>query len=190
MTHDRIELPILQEYLKDFRDVESSIDLSNFTPDSEESITADKLLIPFIGPGIDHQVDDAARKGTMVPLKKYSKLESHIPLLVWQLRDRFPNCSIVPSGHFLYPKGGGMSWHTNSDSPYLRCYLNYSENGDSFFKYFDMKSGKTYISMDYVGWNLRTFHINKEVEKRFWHCVYSKTTRISLGFRIVSNLKK
>lgn len=105
------------------------------------------------------------------------------------ISNRFPNCSIERSGFYYYPPGEGMRWHTNADTPYLRCYLNYSQNGDSYFKYYDQETKKTVVDMDFPGWNIRHFHINKEKENLFWHSVYSRTHRISVGFRIINNLK-
>ena len=105
------------------------------------------------------------------------------------LAERFPNHSIMRSGFFYYPPGQGMGWHTNADTPYLRCYMNYSLNGDSYFKFYDQKTQKTVVDHDVAGWNIRTFDINREKGDWFWHSVYSNTHRISAGFKIINNLK-
>ena len=90
--------------------------------------------------------------------------------------------STMKSGHFLYPPGGYMSWHTNSKSPGWRLYINYVEEpGKSFFRYRDPETGKIKTSYD-KKWNFRLFKI--EPKKPFWHAVYSDTYRYSFGYRI------
>ena len=81
-----------------------------------------------------------------------------------------------------------MGWHTNSNATGLRCYINYSENGDSYFKYYDMEQNKTYTTQYNIGWSIRYFDVYNDPNKYFWHCVYSNTNRISIGFRIINNL--
>lgn len=93
--------------------------------------------------------------------------------------------SLSNSGHFLYPPGGYMSWHTNSQKPGWRLYINYAEEpGKSFFRYLDPESGEIVTSYDRQ-WNFRFFRIDPA--KPFWHTVYSDTYRYSLGFRAIRN---
>ena len=89
---------------------------------------------------------------------------------------------IHPSGCFLYSKNGGMSWHTNTDSPGLRIYFSYAyEAGSSFFRYQDPETGEIITDYDGEGWEARMFDINPE--KPFWHCVGTTTAeRVSIGF--------
>lgn len=90
--------------------------------------------------------------------------------------------SITNSGHFLYPPGGFMSWHTNLKSPGWRLYINYAEEPEkSFLRYQDPDSGQIVTSWD-KKWNFRLFKIDPK--KLFWHAVYSNTNRYSFGYRI------
>ncbi len=77
------------------------------------------------------------------------------------MQNIFPNNVIEMTGHFVYPKNGYMGWHTNANYPCLRCYITYSENGDSYFKYRDPTTKKIIIDNDNVGWKLR-----KNLEKK------------------------
>jgi len=91
-----------------------------------------------------------------------------------------------PSGNFLYPKGGFMGWHTNSNAPCYRLYIAYSpiENG-SYFKYIksDDETKTIVTDWDNKGWTVRLFEITNS--SYFWHCVYSPNApRISFGFRL------
>jgi hypothetical protein len=91
-----------------------------------------------------------------------------------------------PSGNFLYPKGGFMGWHTNSNTPCYRLYLTYSpmEQG-SYFKYIKSDDPTKTIVTDWdeKGWTLRLFEITDS--DYYWHCVYAPNApRISFGFRL------
>lgn len=91
-------------------------------------------------------------------------------------------CKAACSGHFWYPAGGFMGWHTNLRKPGWRMYVNYAEQeGKSFFRYRDPDSGAIVTSMD-KEWNFRLFQISPA--KPFWHAVYSETNRFSLGYMV------
>jgi hypothetical protein len=86
------------------------------------------------------------------------------------------------SGHFWYPRGGYMGWHTNLRKPGWRLYLQYAEEpGKSFFRYRDPGSGEIVTRVD-AAWNLSLFEIRPDAP--LWHCVYSETNRHSFGYRI------
>lgn len=87
------------------------------------------------------------------------------------------------SGHFLYAPGAFMGWHTNSEVPGWRLYVNHAEEpGRSFLRYRDFESGAVVTSWDQE-WSFRLFRI--DVRRPFWHAVYSDTCRYSFGYRIL-----
>jgi hypothetical protein len=87
---------------------------------------------------------------------------------------------VIPSGHFWYPPGGYMGWHTNSKAPGWRLYVTYSEeNARSFFRYRDPDTGKIVTSPD-TGLNCRLFRV--DAQRLLWHAVHSETDRFSLGY--------
>jgi len=94
---------------------------------------------------------------------------------------------IKPSGNFLYPEGGYMGWHTNSDAPCIRVYLVYVEKDNAAcFKYLDNsgKNPKIITDWDKKGWNIRVFKITNDVQDYLWHSVNAeKTQRFSFGYR-------
>ena len=94
-----------------------------------------------------------------------------------------PYGSARESGMFMYPPKGFMSWHTNASAPCDRLYLAYSDNGDSFFRYYDNETKEIVTDYDRAGLNWRRFSVTNE-PPHFWHCVGSNCTRISLGFRL------
>jgi hypothetical protein len=94
--------------------------------------------------------------------------------------------TIKKSGHFWYPPGGFMGWHTNERSPGWRLYINYAdEPGKSFFRYRDPASGAIVTKTD-RRWNVRLFKISSV--DPLWHAIYSQTNRFSLGYYITPQL--
>lgn len=94
---------------------------------------------------------------------------------------------VTPTGNFLYPIGGYMGWHTNSNSPGIRVYAVYTpiDNG-SYFKYVDTTSTEPTIITDWdtVGWNIRIFDIHSDNGEYLWHCVGAPSApRISFGYK-------
>lgn len=86
------------------------------------------------------------------------------------------------SGHFWYPPGGYMGWHTNAGAPDWRLYISYAEEPDkSFFRYRDPDSLEIITAMD-QGWAVRLFLVSRT--KPMWHAIYSDTNRFSLGYRV------
>lgn len=84
------------------------------------------------------------------------------------------------SGHFWYPQGGYMGWHTNSAAPGWRIYVTHArEPGKSFFRYREPGTGRIITSLD-SEWNVRAFRIDPDIP--LWHAVYSDTDRFSLGY--------
>jgi hypothetical protein len=81
-------------------------------------------------------------------------------------------------GNKLYPPGGYLQWHTDSDNPGIRVYFTFDTQPGSFFRYF--KNNEIVTLMDEVGWNIRVFYITQE--RLFWHCVYAAATRYTFGF--------
>jgi len=92
------------------------------------------------------------------------------------------NWGVTCSGHFWYPPGGYMGWHTNSGVPDWRLYISYADEPDkSFFRYRDPDSHEIITAMD-RGWGVRLFHVDRN--KPLWHAIYSDTNRFSLGYRV------
>jgi hypothetical protein len=116
----------------------------------------------------------------VIALRK--KADTMIAEKITTLFDSNLKLEIEMSGHFWYPKGGFMGWHTNLRKPGWRMYVNYAtEENKSFFRYRDPANGQIVTSWD-KEWNFRMFIISHA--HPFWHCVRSETDRFSLGYRI------
>lgn len=98
------------------------------------------------------------------------------------VEELFPEYTPVVSGHFYYPKGGFMSWHTNSDKPQKHVYITYVDQPNkSFFRSFG--NDKVITDWDNDILTVRVFDIT-DIEPYYWHCVYSDCNRYSFGFRL------
>lgn len=87
---------------------------------------------------------------------------------------------LFPAGHWWYPPGTYLGWHTNERFPGWRLYLSHAEEPDaSFFRYRDPRSGEVVTSPD-GAWDLRLFEVAHE--RRLWHAVASDTHRYSIGW--------
>jgi hypothetical protein len=110
------------------------------------------------------------------------KVDRHARILARQVFRNERWLIVRGSGHFWYPPGSHMAWHTNSGAPGWRVYINYAEEeGKSFFRYRDPKNFTIVTLMD-KRWNIRIFKISRE--SPLWHAVYSGTNRFSLGYVI------
>ncbi|MCB1554908.1 MAG: hypothetical protein KDJ14_13965 [Xanthomonadales bacterium] len=86
------------------------------------------------------------------------------------------------SGRFWYPDAGYMGWHHNGNQPGFRIYCNHArEHERSFFRYLDPATDEVVTHWDQQGWNFRIFRTDAAP---LWHCVYSETDRLSLGFKL------
>lgn len=191
IQHENVNESFLDSYITEFYILKEKFPLETYITQREEDITGDELLQRLLQDDPETSVADFEYKKRRIDLDEYPSLYTPAikSKIIHFFAKRYPHCSIVRSGHWFYPAGEGMRWHTNADTPYTRCYLNFSANGDSYFKYYDQELQKTIISQDNSGWNLRTFEIGESGKNLFWHSVYSNTDRVSLGFRIINNLK-
>ena len=88
------------------------------------------------------------------------------------------------SGYFWYPRNSWCGWHTNQDIPGERLYLVYaSEDNKSFFRYRDPETNKVVTITEPKGWSINRFTVPYIEDSQIWHCVFSYTNRISIGFR-------
>jgi hypothetical protein len=78
------------------------------------------------------------------------------------------------TGGFEYQKGDQQQWHTNWSNPGARCYLVWSETGDSGMRF--ILNGEVWTSQDLPGWQYRIFNIPQP------HCVFANCHRKSFGW--------
>ncbi len=104
------------------------------------------------------------------------------------LKDRYKGETYV-SGNFYYPPTGFMGWHTNCGDPCERFYITWaSEDKKSFFRYYDYEKDEIITDYDNKGITVRQFNIPDRAP-HLWHCVGSECDRLSIGFRVICNVK-
>ncbi len=151
--------------------------------DVMQHVSTDRLL-QVMSDGDKPRADDDASKCRI-------RLRDMRPELTEVARKAFTGIGLMDSGDRIYISGNGfypknsyMGWHTNSNSGGLRVYCNWArETGKSGLCYYH-KGFDTVrqVSLDCAGWNFRVFRTDYRYP--FWHAVFSKTSRISIGFRI------
>lgn len=139
----------------------------------------EKVSREFLEKSINGDIEIAEEKN-MINFRNYWSPGK----LKYLIEKIYPGKTINVSGHFHYPNTGFMSWHTNSDSPCTRLYINWcDEEGKSFFRYVDPYTKETVTDYDNKGINIREFDITDK-PPYLWHCVGSECNRLSFGYRI------
>ncbi|MEM6462925.1 MAG: hypothetical protein AAF724_13510 [Pseudomonadota bacterium] len=142
-------------------------------------IASDSEISNVIHFGANH-LDGSVHDETVVRLRRH--VDDQMGSVLKTLFKSGRRLKARPSGHFWYPPGSFMSWHTNSRTPGWRVYINYAETeGDSFFRYLQSDTGEV-ITLEDRHWNVRVFPVSRDTP--FWHCVYSQTDRFSLGYML------
>jgi len=187
LIRSNIECDFLDEFINEFKTTKINNDI--LTHPNNEHHCSDDILFDLIKKSKEFENLQKANENKKLIYLDRKLIQKYNSKFIYFLQKKFPSSSILLSGNFLYPKNGYMGWHTNADTPYLRCYITYSENGDSYFKYRNPNTKEIIIDRDNIGWTSRYFMISNKTEELFWHCVYSNTNRISIGYRIINNLK-
>jgi hypothetical protein len=203
-TKDRELIEAVENCLAAIKKLKDNPSSLNFKPDPDASFkVSEEALKQFVEAGeiIDNVsskrnltncvVFNASKLTDTVVNQEIMELRQKVDRIVGQRIDNIfydeNDLFTQNSGHFMYPPGGYMGWHTNSGSPGWRLYINYAEQpGKSFFRYRDPETGKIVTCWD-KKWNFRLFRIDQA--KLLWHSVYSDTNRYSFGFRITLHKK-
>ena len=150
------------------------------TGDDIHGIAEDEELSDVIVFNAAH-LDSSVRDNRVAELRgqldrEMTKMLRHLLGYSWNLETR-------RSGHFWYPSGSHMAWHTNNKAPGWRVYLTHAtEPGRSFFRYRDPLTGEIVTTMD-SRWDLRLFRVDPA--QPLWHAVYSETDRFSFGYTVI-----
>lgn len=120
----------------------------------------------------------AVRDGAVLRLRR--AIDARVARRIGALFVEGEDPIVVRAGQYWYPPGSYMGWHTNSRFPGWRLYVTYcAEPEKSFFRYRDPDSGEIVTSTDRQ-WHVRMFRVS--ADKLLWHCVYSDTDRLSIGY--------
>jgi len=113
----------------------------------------------------------------------YIRDDIHFKNIEEEIKKLYPNSDVNSSGLFLYPPNGYCGWHTNSRCYGERLYLSYCQDENkSFFRYIDPETNELCTKWEKKGWNVNKFIV--DISNKLWHCVYSDTIRLSIGFNL------
>jgi len=147
--------------------------------DDIHGIASDRSISNVISFGLKKITDAVSSEKVKADRRRVDELFSRVLKSVFESKVPITTSS---SGHFWYPAGSYMGWHTNSRVPGWRVYINYAEEpGKSFFRYRDPLT-KEIVTLHDKEWNLRIFRITSE--QPIWHTVYSDTNRFSFGYMV------
>lgn len=84
----------------------------------------------------------------------------------------------------IYPPGGWISWHNNANASGYNVIFSWSETGDGWFDYWDLKEQKRVRVQDKPGWQCKMgyFGSYKEPDKLCYHAAYTDCLRISVAY--------
>lgn len=80
-----------------------------------------------------------------------------------------------------FEPGNVIHWHTNSEVPGKRVYYVFNEVAGSLFAYKD-DQGNLIYEEEPEGWIAREFTVPDPDDSLFWHAVWAKGHRVSIGF--------
>jgi hypothetical protein len=85
---------------------------------------------------------------------------------------------------FYYPPKGYIDWHNNANAAAFNLIFTYSENGDGWFRYYDLEKGENVTMQDPKGWSLKAgyFGSYKEPDKLVYHCAYTDCDRLTMSY--------
>jgi len=88
-----------------------------------------------------------------------------------------------------YPPGGYMSWHDNFNAPGYNILFTWSEKGDGFFRWYDLKTGKIETMLDRPGWSAKIGYYGGDDEEYITdpentvpHCCKNYDHRFTFGW--------
>lgn len=130
--------------------------------------------VPFNVPN----VEDVLWSKRIVQLRR--RLDAALAPWLVSLFDPATPALFFPAGHWWYPAGTCLGWHTNERFPGWRLYLSHATHpGRSCFRYRDPASGAISTSLD-ESWDVRFFLVT--AEDPLWHAVYAGADRFSIGW--------
>lgn len=84
----------------------------------------------------------------------------------------------------LYPPGGWISWHNNANAAGYNVIFSWSENGDGWFDYWDLKKKERVRVQDVPGWQCKMgyFGAYHQPDKLCYHAASTDCLRISVAY--------
>lgn len=87
----------------------------------------------------------------------------------------------------VYPPGGFISWHNNANAPAYNFIFTWSENGDGWFKWWDMNRQKIVTIPDVPGWQCKAGYFGPYArgnEGLCYHAARTNCLRMTIAFTL------
>lgn len=85
----------------------------------------------------------------------------------------------------VYPPGGYISWHNNSNASSYNVILTWSETGDGYWKHVDPYTKKQVVVQDKPGWQAKGFYFGSyedDPNKLVYHMASTDCWRMTVSF--------
>ena len=152
---------------------------------------SDEYRDKVIRMGTSH--DGAAAFGHSYPvkahhLKKFSKAYER----EWQLIDTelrlllgLDCCALAQ----YYPPDGHIEWHNNANASAYNLIFTWSETGDGWFKWYDLKKKENVTMPDKKGWSLKAGYFGgyDEPDKVVYHAAHTNCPRLTVSYVLGHN---
>jgi hypothetical protein len=154
---------------------------------------SDEYRDKLIAMGVEHK--GSASRGLSYPIKPENLLVEQTDPLYWQYRLDWMNidhglkeylglasCALAQ----YYPPEGHIEWHNNADAPSHNLIFTWSETGDGWFKWYDLKKKENVVMQDVAGWTLKAgyFSSYEQPEKVLYHSAYTKCRRLTVSYTL------
>jgi len=183
-----LEAPVSLEHLNNIKSNYGDVDVAKDINNNANRIVYIRNNIGIVNNmGIVYNVDNINNMGIVDNIDNIDNLvdyefENYITNIENEIQN-YTGYSVESRGLYLYPPNGYCGWHTNSKCIGERLYLSWCKEGNkSFFRYVDPETNELHTIWEKEGWNINRFKVSNEPDKLLWHCVYSDTVRISMGF--------
>lgn len=124
--------------------------------------------------GLKHEGGHLAEKGSTI--KDASKILNSKLLEFTSARNNALNA--------CYPPGGFISWHNNANAAGYNIIITYSETGDGWFDYYDLKKKERVRIQDKPGWQAKMTYFGSYdyPDQICYHAAYTDCYRITVAF--------
>jgi hypothetical protein len=152
---------------------------------SAEYAVSKEYLQVILDKGLMHKGDPEAIKAVDLIVLPISEIPTHWKEFADDVAFNFTRELGVQQNALCayYPEDGYIGWHDNHDAPGYTLLFNWSETGDSFYRFRDPKTKEIVTIKDRPGWSCKTGWYGKGDGSTF-HCAKTNEPRWSIAFYI------
>jgi len=86
-----------------------------------------------------------------------------------------------------YPPGGWISWHNNANASGYNILFTWSENGNGWFRYYDLEKKENVTIYDKPGWQCKMGYFGPydNPDSLCYHCASTEDLRITVAYMFI-----